>query len=134
MKTILTNFAKQIENIPECFSTKEVAGLYFTNTNQISDLTIGKEHEVRAPIPPINENPIRWHTHPNDFNEMLFNENDVVDFPSGGDVMSDLYDYPPKDYCNAVLVPSRKHKQIGLFIYKISKETMKFYQEHQNLE
>ena len=110
-------------------SKNEIGGFLGTTlTDKLYELKEGDEHSVEASITYFKskfeaENVIGFHTHPNDYNEFLFDKNEVVDLPSGEDVATDLsYSLKIKNTfknsIQAVVVPSRIHNKIGIFIYK----------------
>ena len=116
--------------IPESFffqSKNEISGLFYNC--KFDDMNIGNTGSVVSPIKYFSDKlmadtTVGFHTHPNDYNPLLFNENEVVDFPSGADIKADFF-YPPinangwfKNSIQAIVVPSIRHKQVGVFMYK----------------
>ena len=109
-------------------SKNEIGGFLGTSLNKLYELKEGDEHSVDPSITYFDtkyesENAIGFHTHPNDYNEFLFDKNDVVDLPSGEDVATDLsYSLKIKNTfknsIQAIVVPSRIHNKIGIFLYK----------------
>jgi len=111
-------------------SKNEISGFFYEG--KFDELEFGDVHSVQL-VPKyfsdnlIANNTVGFHTHSNDYNPTLFDEKKVVDFPSGQDIKADLY-YPItiikkdqnlyKNSIQAIIVPSLKHKQVGVFIYR----------------
>jgi hypothetical protein len=119
-------------------STSEISGLF--ENGILYSLGIGNEHSTA-------ENPVRYcysveesmrvvgfHTHPNDYNEILYNSNVTLDFPSGADILVDLQYADTrvspdgtlwyKNIFQAVVVPSLRNNQIGIFMYRSKAKTI----------
>lgn len=117
-----------VESKRAFFNTKnEISGFFYKG--KFDELKFGDVHSVESEPKYFSDNVVAnntvgFHTHPNDYNTTLSDEK-VIDFPSGGDIKADLY-YPIikkdenlyKNSIQAIIVPSLKHHQVGVFIYR----------------
>jgi hypothetical protein len=106
-------------------SRNEISGFFYKG--EFDDIKIGEIGVVTSPIKYCEESiantTVGFHTHPNDYNPILFDDKEVVDFPSGADIKADFfhltkYESLFKNSIQAVVVPSLKHKQVGVFMYR----------------
>lgn len=69
---------------------------------------------------------VNWHSHPNDYNEMLFNEGRSADLPSGTDIAVDLLPQSKgpdsvdehRLSTSAILVASKRNSQVAVTVYR----------------
>lgn len=130
MQKLCDQLAKAV-SMEEYFFKKcisEIAGEFYKG--EFDNLQSGEKHSIKPPANYYSDairakTTVSFHTHPNDFNELLHNADEVLDFPSGKDIKFDLY-YPLidtrtgffKNSIQAIVTLSWRHQQVGVFMYK----------------